>query len=242
MSRPLRAVTAGAFLQLGLAAILLATHGLPQPQVQAGVSNNLSSTHLPLASMVVITLSFGLGWCFILTGAQQVHWGLRLLVTALVTIALGFFPVFKLIRDSSLEGRPFAQEVGLAWIQLGILSLLWAWSIGALLIERRRPVEQSRKAAQTHRGCHCQDSTAILHTETGVQPRSPSGVLRAHLRQVPSDGCGTQVCTRLVGTTTIRYYWRTHKRRPTIVSQVPRAVLLTFTMLLLGYGLAAAHR
>jgi hypothetical protein len=137
MSRPLRAVTYVAFVQLGLAALLLATHNLPQPQVQAGISNNFQSAHLPLSAMVAITLSLGLGWCFVLTGAQQVDWRLRLPVVALVTIALGYFPVIQL--QSGQEGSPFTEEMRLAWVQLGILSLFWAWSIGVLLAERSRP-------------------------------------------------------------------------------------------------------
>jgi hypothetical protein len=146
MRRPLQVVTVLVFIQLGLVAVLLATHGLPQPQVQAGITGNFSSAHLPLAAMVVITLSLGLGWCFILTGAQQVHWGLRLPVIALVTIALGFFPVFQLTSDSGLEGSPYAQEADLAWVQLGILSLVWAWSTGVLLAERRHPRYALRSA------------------------------------------------------------------------------------------------
>jgi hypothetical protein len=135
MSRPLRAVTYVVFVQLGLAALLIATHNFPQPEVQAGISNNFQSAHLPLSAMIVITLSLGIGWCFILTGAQQVDWRLRLPVVALVTIALGYFPVVQL--QSGQEGSPFIEEVRLAWVQLGILSFFWAWSIGTLLMERR---------------------------------------------------------------------------------------------------------
>src|SRR5215469_8183218 len=48
MSRPLRIVAVTAFVQLGVVALLLATDGLPQPQVPVGISSNFPSAHLPL--------------------------------------------------------------------------------------------------------------------------------------------------------------------------------------------------
>jgi hypothetical protein len=116
----------------------MATDGLPQPQVAAGISSNFPSAHLPVAAFVVIALSLALGWCFILTGALQVHWGLRFPVVALVTVGLGYYPVVQLMSDSGLSGRPFTGEVRLAWLQLGILGLFWVWSIGLLATEMRK--------------------------------------------------------------------------------------------------------
>jgi hypothetical protein len=150
MSRPLQVVVVIAFAQLGIVALLLATQGLPQPQIPAGISSNLPAAHLPLGAFVVIALSLALGWCFILTGALRVHWGLRLPVIALVTVALGYYPVVQLYSDNGLTGEPFVTEVRLAWVQLGVLGLFWVWSAGLLLINRHPPNGIGNTGGQQH--------------------------------------------------------------------------------------------
>jgi hypothetical protein len=136
MSRPLRVATIVALVQLGLVGLLLATHDLPQPQVAAGIASNFSSARLPLITFVAVTLSLGLGWCFLLIGALRVHWRLRLAVVALVTVALGFYPVVQLRSDAGLTGQPFATERVLAWMQLGVLAVCWIWAISLALVGR----------------------------------------------------------------------------------------------------------
>src|SRR5262249_26308629 len=88
---------------------------------------------MPLAAFVAITLSLSLGWCFVLTGALRLHWGLRLPIIALVTAALGFYPIIQIESVAGLVGDPFTTELVLAWVQLGVLAVVWLWAIGLLL-------------------------------------------------------------------------------------------------------------
>ncbi|MGH7910845.1 MAG: hypothetical protein ACREOV_03910, partial [Candidatus Dormibacteraceae bacterium] len=65
-----------------VAALLMATHGLPGPEVSTGGAGTI-----PLVQLLGCAVLSVLAWSYLLAGVLHAHWGLRLPVMVLFTLA-----------------------------------------------------------------------------------------------------------------------------------------------------------
>lgn len=141
--RPLRAIMLVVFVQLGLVVLLLLTQHLPQPMVDSGVLDTLGGRYVaPLPLFLVLNLSLAAGYWFTLAGALRMRWLLGLPVVLAVIYVLAFVPLSKILNG----GGNWAYEG-----QLGILTLLGIWELGAMA---RQWFTSSRQTGQQGRPAH----------------------------------------------------------------------------------------
>jgi hypothetical protein len=154
MSPPLRLITAVAFGQLLAVALLLVLHPLLDDQLATGTSG-FSAPRVPLWIFRASLISLALAVSFLLSGALQATWSLRLLT-------LGLFAVLFHPRVAS----------AVTWVQDGLLLALWVWGIALWLAQRG--TRAARGAAVQPLWASASSCSGGLPWQTQRLRRSPS--------------------------------------------------------------------
>lgn len=137
LKAPLKWLIRVAFAQIGLVAILLAAHKIPQPLVDSAVPDPAGGTFaVPLAVFIVAAVSIAAAYWFGLAGALRIHPRAGIPIAALITWPLADMPISSLRLGGTTISATLS-DAGLRWAQLAVLAVFWV-RLAASALGRRR--------------------------------------------------------------------------------------------------------
>lgn len=83
MDRRLRLLVGAAVAQLLVAALMIALRGVDMPRIVGDIAGNDEQSVIPLATFVVAVVLAVVAWSFVLAGALQAHWLVRIVIVGL---------------------------------------------------------------------------------------------------------------------------------------------------------------